>query len=63
MNANFSQKQLPGKIAEVQLGGVMAHVVVRAGDHLIPSVLTSRSADDLKLKKADTVFAVVKAMR
>ena len=56
MNANFGQKQLPGKIAEVQLGGVMAHVVVRVGDNLIPSTLASRSADELKLKKVDTVF-------
>jgi molybdopterin-binding protein len=36
-------------------------VVVRAGENLIESVITRRSADELKLKKGDTVSAVVKA--
>jgi molybdopterin-binding protein len=33
------------------LGDVMAHVVVRVGDNLIESVITRRSAEELKLKK------------
>lgn len=56
-----ARNKLPGKIEEVQLGDVMAHVVVRVGDNLIESAITRRSADELKLKKGDTVFAVVKA--
>ena len=39
----------------------MAHVVVRVGDNLIESVITRRSAEDLKLKQGDSVTAVVKA--
>ena len=39
----------------------MAHVVVRVGDNLIESVITRRSAEELKLKKGDTVTAVIKA--
>jgi molybdopterin-binding protein len=39
----------------------MCHVVVRVGDHQIESVITRRSADDLNLKKGDSVTAVVKA--
>ena len=39
----------------------MAHVVVRVGDSLLESVITRRSADELKLKKGDSVAAVVKA--
>jgi molybdopterin-binding protein len=39
----------------------MAHVVVRVGDNVIESVITRRSADELKLKKGDNVAAVVKA--
>jgi molybdopterin-binding protein len=50
-----------GKIEEIQLGDVMAHVVIRVGDNLIESAITRRSADELKLKKGDTVVAVVKA--
>ena len=46
---------------EIQLGDVMAHVVVRVGDNLIRSAIPRRSADELKLKKGDTVTTVVKA--
>jgi molybdate transport system regulatory protein len=56
-----ARNKLPGQIEEVQLGDVMAHVVVRVGDNLIESAITRRSADELKLQKGDKVFAVVKA--
>jgi molybdopterin-binding protein len=56
-----ARNKLQGKIEEVQLGDVMAHVVVRGEDNLIESSITRRSADELKLKKGDTLFAVVKA--
>jgi molybdopterin-binding protein len=39
----------------------MAHVVVRVGDHVVEAVITSRSVDELGLKKGDAVTAVVKA--
>jgi len=56
-----ARNKLRGKIEEIQLGDIMAHVVVRVGDNLIESAITRRSADELKLKKGDTVTAVVKA--
>jgi molybdopterin-binding protein len=56
-----ARNKLGGKIEEIQLGDVMAHIVVRIGDNLIESVITRRSADELNLKKGDTVSAVVKA--
>src|ERR1700678_2724974 len=56
-----ARNKLRGKIEEIQLGDIMAHVVVRVGDNLIESAITRRSADELKLKKGDTVSAVVKA--
>ena len=56
-----ARNKLKGKIEEIQMGDVMAHVVVRVGENLIESAITRRSADELKLKKGDTVFAVVKA--
>ena len=34
-----ARNRLEGKIVELQLGGVMAHVVVRIGENLIESVL------------------------
>jgi molybdopterin-binding protein len=56
-----ARNKLRGTIEEIQLGEVMAHVVVRVGDNLIESAITRRSADELKLKKGDAVSAVVKA--
>ena len=34
---------------------------VRVGEHIIDSVITRRSAEEMTLKKGDTVTAVVKA--
>ena len=39
----------------------MSHVVMRVGDNLIESAITRRSAEELKLKKGDTVTAIIKA--
>ena len=39
----------------------MAHVVVRVGENLIESVITKRSADDMKLKVGDAVSAIIKS--
>jgi molybdopterin-binding protein len=39
----------------------MAHVVVQVGDNVIESVITRRSAEELKLKQGDTVTAIIKA--
>jgi molybdopterin-binding protein len=38
-----ARNRLEGKIEELQLGGVMAHVAVRVGGNLIESVITRRS--------------------
>ena len=56
-----ARNKLRGQIEEVQLGDVMAHVVVRVGENIIESAITRRSADELKLKKGDTVTAVIKS--
>lgn len=56
-----ARNKLTGKIEEIQLGGVMAHVVVRVGKDLIESVITKRSADEMKLKVGDTVKAIIKS--
>ena len=56
-----ARNRLEGKIQELQLGGVMAHVVVRVGENLIESVITRRSAEEMKLKVGDTVSAIIKS--
>jgi len=39
----------------------MAHVAVRVGENLIESVITRKSAEELALKKGDTVKVVIKS--
>jgi molybdopterin-binding protein len=56
-----ARNRLTGKITELQLGGVMAHVVLKVGDNLIESVITRRSAEEMKLKVGDNVTAVIKS--
>jgi molybdopterin-binding protein len=56
-----ARNRLQGKIVELQLGGVMAHVVVQVGDNLIESVITKRSADEMQLKIDDIVSAIIKS--
>jgi molybdopterin-binding protein len=56
-----ARNQLPGTVEEVQLGSVMAHVTVRVGDNLVESVITRRSAEEMKLKKGDIVKVVIKS--
>ncbi len=56
-----ARNQLVGKVEEIKLGNVMAHVVVRVGENIVDSVITRRSAEDLNLKVGDTVTAVIKS--
>ena len=39
----------------------MAHVTVRVGDNLVESVITRRSAEEMKLQKGDIVKVVIKS--
>jgi molybdopterin-binding protein len=56
-----ARNRLVGKIVEIQLGDIMAHVVVEVGDNQVESVITRRSAEELKLEVGDTVAAVIKS--
>jgi len=56
-----ARNQLPGTIEELQLGGIMAHVVVRVGDNLIENVITRRSAEQMQLEVSDKVKVVIKS--
>ena len=56
-----ARNQLRGTIEEVLFGNVMAHITVRVGENLIESVITKRSAEELRLKKGDSVVAIIKS--
>jgi molybdopterin-binding protein len=56
-----ARNHLQGTIEEVQLGDVLAHVTVKVAGGIIESVITRRSAEEMGLKKGDSVTTVVKA--
>ena len=56
-----ARNQLPGTVAEVRLGEVMAHVVVRVGAYTVESLISRASAEELKLQKGDAVQVVIKS--
>jgi molybdopterin-binding protein len=56
-----ARNQLPRIVEDIQIGDIMAHVSVRVGENLIESVITRNSAEDLGLKKGDSVRIVVKS--
>jgi molybdopterin-binding protein len=56
-----ARNQLAGIIEAIQVGDIMAHVAVKVGDNLIESVITRNSAEELGLKKGDSVRVVVKS--
>ena len=57
-----ARNQLQGTVVSVDLGSVMAIVVVRlAGGDEIVSAITKESAEDLGLREGDSVTAVIKA--
>jgi molybdopterin-binding protein len=56
-----ARNRLEGKVTEIESGGVMTHVVVRVGKNVVESVITKRSAEEMKLKVGDTVTMVIKS--
>ena len=56
-----ARNQLPGTVEQVHLGEIMARIVVRVGEHLMESVITRQSVEDLGLKPGDSVQVVVKS--
>ena len=52
---------MPGVIEEIQLGSIMARIVVKVGANVIESVITRQSAEEMGLKKGDSVQVVVKS--
>jgi molybdopterin-binding protein len=56
-----ARNRLEGKVTEIESGGVMTHVVVRVGKNVVESVITKRSAEEMKLKVGDTVNVVIKS--
>jgi molybdopterin-binding protein len=55
------RNQLAGKVQAILRGPVVSEVVVHTAAGTLASVITTRSVRNLKLKKGDDVFVMVKA--
>jgi molybdopterin-binding protein len=56
-----ARNKLNGRIEQLKLGDIMAHVFVRVGDNIIESVITRISAEEMNLSVGDSVKIVVKS--
>lgn len=56
-----ARNHLKGEITDIVLGTVTALITVKVGNNVVESVITKRSAEELRLKKGDQVTAVIKA--
>jgi molybdopterin-binding protein len=55
------RNQLVGRIDSVRISGLMAEVQLSIGGQKITSVITSRSAREMNLKRGQTAAALIKA--
>jgi len=56
-----ARNQLKGKIVDVKKGATTAHVRIDVGGQVITASITNEAADDLKLEKGKTAYAIIKA--
>ena len=56
-----ARNRLRAEISRLTLDGLMAEVQLRIGDQELVSVITRSSAERLRLKVGDEVFAVIKS--
>jgi molybdopterin-binding protein len=56
-----ARNQLRGTVEDIRIGDIMAHVSVQVGENVIESVITRNSAEELGLKKGDSVRVVIKS--
>src|SRR5262249_14546321 len=56
-----ARNQLKGKIVDVKKGATTAHVRIDIGRQTLTASITNESADELKLEKGKTAYAIIKA--
>ena len=55
------RNQLVGRIEEVRISGLMAEIVISIGGQQITSIITARSAREMRLKPGQTAAALIKS--
>ena len=61
MKLMSARNQLKGNITDVKQGVTTTHVGIDIGGHIITASITNESADELKLEKGKTAYAIIKA--
>jgi molybdopterin-binding protein len=56
-----ARNRLKGKIIAVKKGATTAHVMIKVGSALVTAAITNEAVAELKLKKGQTAYAVIKA--
>jgi molybdopterin-binding protein len=56
-----ARNRLRGKIAEVKKNSTTAHVKIDVGGQIVTSSITNEAVDELKLKKGQAAYAIIKA--
>jgi molybdopterin-binding protein len=52
---------LKGKVKQIVKGKTTATVKIAVGDSLVTASITMEALDELKLKKGETAYAIIKA--
>jgi molybdopterin-binding protein len=55
------RNQLPGKIVSLRSEGLLAEVVLAVGDLHVTAIITAGAVQELRLKKGETVAALIKS--
>ena len=61
MKLMSARNQLKGKITDVKKGVTTTHVRIDIGGQIITASITNESADELKLEKGKTAYAIIKS--
>lgn len=55
------RNQIAGKVVSVRIEGLLAEIVLAAGDAQITAIITASAARELQLKKGDSAAALIKS--
>jgi molybdopterin-binding protein len=55
------RNQIAGKVVSIRVEGLLAEVVIAAGDSHITAIITANAARELHLKKGDAAAALIKS--
>ncbi len=61
MRTISGRNQLVGRIVELKIEGLLAQVRLSIGGQIITSIITADAAREMRLKKGETVAALIKS--